>query len=255
MSQAIAQWMDSMARLGRLFRQTLTSVLKGSIRRRRSQLIVQMYEIGNKSVLFITATLSILGMISVFQVLKQVEKIVPDFSMIGPAFIQMMIREFGPTITGLMIATRVGSGIAAEVGSMVVTEQVDALRMSNARPVDYLVAPRFVACGIQTMMLSIYGVVVGVIAGSITAYVFWNISFGMFLRFDLVQWGDVVSGLLKAMAYGFTIPIVAAQAGLETKGGSEGVGAATTRAVVNASFAVVILDLLLSGFSYLVLYR
>ena len=244
-----------MARLGHLFQQTIHCVLKGAIRRRRSQIIVQMYEIGNRSVLFITATLSILGMISVFQVLKQVEKIIPDFSMIGPAFIQMMIREFGPTITGLMIATRVGSGIAAEVGSMVVTEQVDALRMSNAQPVDYLVAPRFIACGIQSVMLSIYGVFVGVLAGAVTAYVFWNISFGMFLQFDLVQWGDIVSGLLKAMAYGFTIPIVASQAGLEARGGSEGVGAATTRAVVSASFAVVLLDLVLSGFSYLVLFN
>ena len=254
MTAAVAAWIESSAQTWALLRQTIAWILRGALHRRRRQVLHQLYEMGNRSVAFITVTLSILGMISVFQVLKQVEKIVPDFSMIGPAFIQMMIREFGPTIAGLMIATRVGSGIAAEIGSMVVTEQVDALRMCNADPVDYLVVPRFVACGIQSVLLSIYGVLVGVLAGAVTAYVFWNVPYETFFRLDLIQWGDIVSGLLKAVSYGLAIPVIAAQAGLETRGGSEGVGTSTTRAVVNASFAVVALDLIVSGFSYLVLF-
>ena len=237
-----------------LFRETLYWTINRGLHRRRIQILEQMYEIGNRSVLFITVTLGVLGMISVYQVLHQVEQILPDFSMIGPAFIQMMIREFGPTITGLMIATRVGSGIAAEIGSMVVTEQVDALKMCNADPVDYLVCPRFVACTIQTIMLTIYACVIGVLAGSLVAMIFWQIMPSTFFSIQLVRWGDVVSGLFKATAYGMAIPIVSAHAGLLAEGGSEGVGAATTRAVVNASFSVVILDLILSAFSYLVLF-
>jgi phospholipid/cholesterol/gamma-HCH transport system permease protein len=237
-----------------LARETIHWTVHNGLRRRRKQILQQMYEIGNRSVLFITVTLGVLGMISVYQVLYQVEQILPDFSMIGPAFIQMMVREFGPTIAGLMIATRVGSGIAAEIGSMVVTEQVDALRMCNADPVDYLVCPRFVACTVQTIMLTIYACMVGVVAGAAIAIVFWQIMPSTFFNLQLVQWADVVSGLMKASAYGMAIPLVAAHAGLRAEGGSEGVGAATTRAVVNASFSVVILDLILSAFSYLVLF-
>ncbi len=239
-----------------LFLETLLWCIKpGALKRRRRQILEQLFVIGNKSVVFITVTLGVLGLISVFQVLVQVERILPDFSMIGPAFIQIMTREFAPTMAGLMIATRVGSGIAAEIGSMVVTEQVDALRMCNADPVDYLVMPRFVASVIQTTLLSIYGCVIGVASGFIAAGLFWNIPAGTFFNLQLVAYGDVVSGLMKAVAYGMAVPIVAAQAGLETSGGSEGVGTATTRAVVNASFSVVVLDFLLSGFSFLFLSK
>lgn len=241
-------------RLIRLFRQTLVWTIRGGLRRRRAQIATQLYEIGNRSMLFISVTLGVLGMISVFQVLVQVERILPDFSMIGPAFLQMMVREFGPTMAGLMVATRVGSGIAAEIGSMVVTEQVDALRMCNADPVDYLVVPRFVACTIQTMMLAIYAVLVGIVTGFIVANVFWQISAESFFSTQLVQQADVISGLSKACAYGMAIPILSCQAGLETSGGSEGVGTATTRAVVVSSFAVVVLDLILSGLAYVLLY-
>ena len=241
-------------RLAALFGETVRFTVRGGLRRRRRQIVVQLHEMGNQSVLFITVTLGVLGMISVFQVLVQVERILPDFTMIGPAFIQMMTREFAPTIAGLMIATRVGSGIAAEIGSMVVTEQVDALRMCNADPVDYLVTPRFVACTIESMMLSVYAAFIAVIAGAVTANLFWSVSYETFFSLQLVQGSDVISGGAKALAYGMAIPIVASQAGLETTGGSEGVGAATTRAVVNSSFSVIVLDFVVSGLSYLLLF-
>ena len=175
--------------------------------------------------------------------------------MVGPAFIQGMVREFAPTITGLMIATRVGSGIAAEIGSMVVTEQVDALRMCNAEPIDYLIAPRFFACIVMSVALTILGAAVGILAGGFIGIVFWNIPAELFFRLNVVTVGDAISGLLKAISYGMAIPIVAGQAGFETYGGSEGVGEATTRAVVNASFVVIVFDLILSGLSYMVLFR
>ena len=237
-----------------LLRDTWKWTFRGSLRRQSKVFARQLYEVGNRSLLFITVTLGVLGTISVFQVLLQVERILPEFSVVGPAFIQTMIREFAPTIAGLMIATRVGSGIAAEIGSMVVTEQVDALRLCNANPVDYLVAPRFWACVIQNVLLTVYGGLVGICAGACVAHYAWQISWGSFFSLSLVGFPDVISGLLKATAYGMAIPIAAAQAGLETTGGSEGVGAATTRAVVNASFAVVVLDFLLSGFSFLFLF-
>ena len=239
----------------RLFGETIGWIFRGSLRRRRRQVLEQMFEMGNRSLLFITVTIGTLGAISVLQALVQIQQILPEFSMVGPAFIQGFVREFAPTITGLMIATRVGSGIAAEIGSMVVTEQVDALRMCNADPVDYLVAPRFIACTIQTTMLSIYGAVIGIGAGSLVALYLWDVPWYVFFRLNVVTEMDAVSGLMKAVAYGMAIPIISAHAGLTTSGGSEGVGEATTRAVVNSSFAVVVLDLLISIFSFLVLFR
>jgi len=237
-----------------LFRQTLFWTFNGGLIRRRRQIMEQMYEIGIRSILFITVTIGVLGMITVLQAVIQIQKILPEYSMVGPAFIQAMVREFGPTIGGLMIATRVGSGIAAEIGSMVVTEQVDALRMSNADPVDYLVVPRFVSCTVMTVVLSIYGATIGVLAGGVVGVYVWGIAGDTFFRLVVVSTGDTISGLLKAVTYGMAIPIVCAQAGLSTRGGAEGVGEATTKAVVNSSFAVIALDLVISAFSYMFLF-
>lgn len=248
-SHARATWLTGRFRpsidLLRLARDTAYQIFSG--RRTPGDVALQMFAIGNQSVVFITVTIGFLGMILVYQVATQVAKILPDFSMIGPAFLQIMIKEFAPTISGMMIATRVGSGIAAEIGSMVVTEQVDALRMCNADPVNYLVVPRFLAAGVMMVCLTIYAVLVGEITGMFTGYFGFGIHPLTFLSVQLVKTGDIVSGVSKAFAYGCAIPLIAGQAGLEATGGSEGVGWATTRAVVNASFAVILLDFVISG--------
>lgn len=241
-------WLTGYLRPGlnflRLMRDTLYQMRK---RPTPGAVALQMFRIGNESVLFITVTIGFLGMILVYQVGTQVQKILPDFSMIGPAFLQIMIKEFAPTIAGMMIATRVGSGIAAEIGSMVVTEQVDALRMCNADPVKYLIVPRFLAAGAMMICLTIYACLIAEITGCLTGFLGFGIHPLTFVSMQLVRWGDLVSGLSKAFAYGCAIPLISGQAGLEATGGSEGVGWATTRAVVNASFAVVVLDFVISG--------
>ncbi len=234
-----------------LLRLTIYYTFRG--KRRPGQVVEQMHIIGNKSLVFITVTLGFLGMISIYQVAIQIQRVLPDFSMIGAAFLKMVVRELGPTITGLMVATRTGSAIAAEIGSMVVTEQVDALRMSNADPVDYLVVPRFLACGSMLIALTAYAVLIATVTGMLMGYLGFGISTGTFLNMSLVGWRDITVGCTKALAYGFTIPIMASHAGLGATGGSEGVGWATTRAVVNSSFAVIILDVLISGLAYVVL--
>lgn len=245
LTSALMRLFGPMLRLIALTRHTLWLTLFGPAR--KGAVAQQMYSIGNRSLLFITVTLGFLGMILVYQVATQVERILPDFSMLGAAFLQIMVKEFAPTIAGMMIATRVGSGIAAEIGSMVVTEQVDALRMCNADPVQYLIVPRFKAAGPMMICLSIYGVLVAETTGLLTGWLGFGIHPMTFLSMRLVGWEDVLSGLLKAGAYGCAIPLIAGQAGLEASGGSEGVGQATTRAVVGASFAVIVLDFLLSG--------
>ncbi|MFT7582996.1 MAG: phospholipid/cholesterol/gamma-HCH transport system permease protein [Myxococcota bacterium] len=241
------------ALIGSVARQTLGAIVRGKIRRR--EVVRQCYLIGNQSVLFITVTLGFLGLISVFQVATQMKNIIPDYTLLGAAFIRTMTNEFAPTICGLMIATRVGSGIAAEIGSMVVTDQVDALRMCNADPVRFLVVPRTVASAIMLVMLTIYAVLVATAAGMFIANTSFDVPTSTFLNLSLVRYSDVVIGLIKAVSYGVAIPIVAGQAGLSASGGSAGVGWATTRAVVNTSFTVVILDFIITGVSFFVVGR
>ncbi len=229
--------------------QTLVAIARFDVR--RAAVVGQCYAIGNQSLLFIAATLGCLGFISVYQVATQINEILPgEFTMLGAAFIQMMVREFAPTICGLMVATRVGSGIAAEIGSMVVTEQVDALRMCNADPVTYLVAPRTIACGLMMVVLSVFGVIVATAAGMLLGKAAFGIPYDTFLNLSLVRLADVALGCIKAVSYGIAIPIIAGHAGLMATGGSAGVGWATTRAVVNTSFAVVVLDLIISALAF-----
>jgi phospholipid/cholesterol/gamma-HCH transport system permease protein len=221
--------------------------------RRRREVIAQMHEIGNRSIIFITVTLGFLGMILIFQAGFQANKITGDLSLLGALFLQLLLREFAPTVTAMMIATRVGTGMAAQIGSMVVTEQVDALRMSGAQPIDYLVVPRFLASVVMMVVLTVFAILVAFVAGALTANSFYGVNFYTFVDFGMITWFDLNVGLAKAVAYGIAVPVTACQAGLNVVGGSEGVGLATTHAVVNASLAVIILDFVISGLGYVVL--
>lgn len=219
--------------------------------RKKGEVVRQMFEVGNKSVIFVTATMGFLGMIMVFQSCIQAQRIIGNLDLIGAIFAQLLIRDFGPSICALMVATRVGSGIAAEIGSMVVTDQVDALRMCGADPVNYLIVPRFLATTIMMVVLAIYAVFVAHMAGMVTAHFGFNVAISTYLQVHLVQSSDVLTGLTKAFTYGMTIPIISGWCGLTTSGGSEGVGWATTKAVVSTSFAVIILNLVISSGAYL----
>lgn len=221
--------------------------------KRWSAVFEQMYEIGNRSLVFIAVTLGFLGMILIYLAGYQAMQITGDLQLLGGLFLQLLLREFAPTITAMMIATRVGTGMAAEIGSMVVTEQVDALKMCAAQPVQYLVVPRFIACTVMMVCLAIFAVLVSYLAGAVTAYSAFGLNFRTFFDFSFIGPFDIIIGLVKALAYGMAIPIIACHAGLVVFGGSEGVGRATTQAVVNASLAVVILDFIISGLGYVVL--
>ena len=230
---------------------TLYYLIRG--KRRPGAVVAQMYEIGNRSIVFVAVTLGFMGMILVFQAGFQANRITGDLSMLGPLFLQLLFREFAPTITALMLATRVGTGMAAQIGSMVVTEQVDALRMSAAPPINYLVVPRFIASVIMTVTLVIFACLVAFAAGAVTANMAFNLNFRTFADPRMVTWFDLGIGLVKAVLYGAAIPVTSCHAGLTVFGGSSGVGRATTRAVVNSSLAVVILDFIVSGLGYVIL--
>jgi phospholipid/cholesterol/gamma-HCH transport system permease protein len=233
-----------------VFVRTLYYTFRG--RRERGALIQQMYEVGNRSMVFLSTTMGFIGMILVYQAGLQAKRVVPDFTMLGATYLELLVRDFAASIGALMLATRVGAGIAAEIGSMVVTEQVDALRMCAADPIDFLIVPRFLASLVMTLCLIVWAGTVAFVAGAITAYVAYEVPLQTFFNMALVDVGDVTIGLTKCIAYGAAIPVVSGYCGLSTFGGSEGVGWATTRAVVNTSLAIIILNFFISGAGFLI---
>jgi phospholipid/cholesterol/gamma-HCH transport system permease protein len=212
-----------------------------------------MYFIGNKSLGFIAITLGALGMVLVFQACLQVSRITGDLSMVGAEYIKGLVHEFVPSIAAQMLACRVGAGIAAEIGSMMVTEQIDALRMCGVEPVVYLIVPRFMASIVMTMVLYVFGLAVCIVTGTLSAYYSFHVNPQVFVDFGRVSFGDVATGLIKCAVYGATIPVVSGYCGLSARGGSEGVGRATTSAVIGSAFACTLLDFLLSGLAYFTL--
>jgi len=233
-----------------VFVRTLYYIFRG--RREKGALIKQMFEMGNRSVFFISITMGFIGMILVYQSGLQLRRVVPDFTMLGATYLELLVRDLGPSIASLILATRIGAGIAAEIGSMVVTEQVDALRMCAADPIDFLLVPRFLAGLIMTTMLIVWASTVAFFMGAVTAHFTYDLSFQTFCNTQLIDVGDVVTGMTKCVAYGAAIPLVSGYCGLSTFGGSEGVGWATTRAVVNSSLAIIVLDFFISGAAFLI---
>lgn len=229
---------------------TVAGVIRGG--RPKGEVIAQMYLVGNRSLLFIAVTLGFIGMVMIYQACLQFNRVTGDLSQVGPQFIRLLVHDFGPTLTALMLATRVGAGIAAEIGSMKVTEQLDALRMSGVAPIDYLIAPRFLAALIMTFVLTVFGVVVAYVAGGLTAYFSFQVNPRIFFDLDQVGWTHLILGLTKTFAYGMSIPVIAGFCGLRARGSSEGVGNATTAAVIGASFAIILLDFIISAIGLLV---
>ncbi len=232
---------------------TIAGLVRGLSRRRsgagrpRGEVVRQMYAIGNKSLLFIIVTLGFIGMVMTYEACQQLGRITGDYSQKGANYARLIISDFGPTLTALMLATRVGAGIAAEIGSMKVTEQIDALRMSGVLPIDYLIVPRFVASVVMTVMLSVLGACVMYGAGGLTAEYTFGVNPNNFYDLQLLRWRHLILFLAKALTYGAAIPVVAGFCGLRARGSSEGVGWATTAAVIGSSFAVIVLDFILSA--------
>jgi phospholipid/cholesterol/gamma-HCH transport system permease protein len=212
----------------------------------------QLYSIGNRSLVFIVVTLGFIGMVMTYEACLQVARVTGDFSQVGSQYLRLIVSDFAPTLTSLMLATRVGAGIAAEIGSMKVTEQIDALRMSGVLPIDYLIAPRFVASLVMTLALSVIGGLVMFAAGGLTADYSFGVNPSVFFDAQMIRGRHVALLVLKAAAFGAAIPVIAGFCGLRARGSSEGVGSATTAAVIGGSFAVIVLDFAISAAALLI---
>lgn len=232
---------------------TIAGIVRGLSRRRnqrgrpKGEIVRQMYSIGNRSLVFIIVTLGFIGMVMTYQACLQLSRVTGDFTQLGTQYIRLIVSDFGPTLTALMLATRVGAGIAAEIGSMKVTEQVDALRMSGVLPIDYLIVPRFIASIVMTLMLATLGGLIMYTAGGLTAEYSFGVNPNTFYDLSLIRPRHFALFVIKALSYGAAIPVVAGFCGLRARGSSEGVGWATTAAVIGSSFAVIVLDFIISA--------
>jgi phospholipid/cholesterol/gamma-HCH transport system permease protein len=159
-----------------------------------------------------------------------------------------IVRELGPIFTALMLAGRVGAGIAAEIGSMTVTQQVDAIRALGTNPMNKLILPKIIATTISAPILTMMANFLGIVGGMMIASAALGLSaFDYFFKaFEIITSRDVMGGVIKSIVFGFLIGLVGCCVGMRTRGGTQGVGNSTTQAVVMASILVLIFDFIVT---------
>jgi phospholipid/cholesterol/gamma-HCH transport system permease protein len=231
-------------RMLELFSLSLWSLVRFRIRPR--EIVRQFYEAGNRSVLFVSVTMAFIGMIGVYQLASTMARVLPEYSTLGGAVLQGLTKELGPVMAGLLLATRVGTGMAAELGSMKVTDQLEAMKLSAVDPIELLVLPRLIAATVAGVALAALGTTIAYFTGMLVAWFGFSVLPDTYLSLRFVREGDLIIGITKSIVFGFTVPLVSCACGFEADEGSEGVGRATTRAVVISSFAVILLDAILS---------
>ncbi|KYG68883.1 organic solvent ABC transporter permease [Bdellovibrio bacteriovorus] len=235
-----------------LIAETMTGVFSPPFRRK--EFFQQLYFVANKSLIIILFCVSFAAIVTILESSFHMKLVIQNDSMV-PGFAALLIlRELGAILTALLLTSRVGAGYASEVGTMQITEQVDAFKMLGIDPVNYLVVPRFLACVLGCMMLTIIANMTCIFSAIIVSQHYLGYTPSMFLtsmdRF--VQFQDMVFAAIKGACFGGVIPIVACYFGFRCQQGAEGVGRATTNTVVVASIAIIVIDFILSyTFSYL----
>jgi phospholipid/cholesterol/gamma-HCH transport system permease protein len=226
--------------------QVFMHLLRGKIHWRNT--IDQLAVVGTESVLISVITAITIGMVFTIQVSREFISFGAS-STIGGVLALALTRELAPVLTAVIIAGRVGSAFAAEVGTMRVTEQIDALEMLRTDPIDYLVTPRVIACVVMLPILTIIGDITGLAGGLFITTSVYKLSTTIYLesaqRF-LGSW-DLISAMIKAAIFGSLIALIGSNWGLTTTGGARGVGRSTTQAVVAALLTIFIVNFLLSA--------
>jgi len=207
----------------------------------------QMIEIGYYSLPVVGLTAIFAGMVLALQSYTGFARFSAEGA-IANVVVLSITRELGPVLAGLMVAGRIGASMAAEIGTMRVTEQVDALTTLSTNPMKYLVAPRLIAGLTMMPLLVLIADVIGVFGGYIVAVYKLGFNPSNYLQntWNFLQADDVISGLVKASVFGFIITLMGCYHGYNSRGGAQGVGAATTNAVVSASILILSSDYFLT---------
>ena len=206
-------------------------------------ILKQMEAVGVNSIPVVLITALSTGMVLALQSYNGFRRFNAE-SLVGTVVALSMTRELGPVLTGLIVAGRAGAAMAAELGTMKVTEQIDALMTMAVNPVKYLIVPRVLAGLLMLPILTVFADVIGVGGGYFVAVNLLDVNPVVYMRrtFDYLELDDIYGGLMKAAVFGVIIATISCYKGFDTRGGAEGVGKATTGAVVISSMLILISD-------------
>jgi len=239
---------EELGSVGLLFFKTMKNLFRRP--REHRTLLQQLEEIGVRSLPVISLTAAFGGLVFGFQMYVGLHRYVGPGSEAygGPVITLSLAKELIPILVGLMISGRVGSAMAAEIGTMKITEQIDALHSLGANPIRYLVVPRTLAAFFMMPCLVLYGDIIGILAAYFYNVIVMGVNRIIYVQNTLtyLEIWDVATGLIKACVFGVVIAIVGCWQGMETEGGAEGVGRATTRTVVISSISILILNFFIS---------
>lgn len=241
----VGDWLAGLGRLALLGRDAIASCL--TFKASRRDLFYQIYFIGIKSQAVVLVTGAFTGMVLTAQTYFQFHKVKMDTATLAVVGVSMC-DELGPVLTALMVAGRVGAAIAAELGTMRVTEQIDALRTLATHPIDYLVVPRLLASMVALPLLTMESIALGIASGYVVGWQLLGID-PVYLWYDMLKYMtdiDVVFGLVKSFFYGGVIALIGCYKGISCGIGAEGVGRATTEAVVYSSITILIANFFLT---------
>ncbi len=206
----------------------------------------QLHETGSRSMWLVMSGMAFFGAVLVTFADSQARKVTGNLPVVGPPYFELLVREFGPVVSALLAAARGGASHSAELSTMSVHEQVEALEMSAGDPHSDLVAPRVVAGVLGVPLLSVLGTVAATLSAVAVAGFAFGVDGRAFMDPRYVDAWDILAALLKAAGCGLYIPLAAAVAGLGARGGAEAVGEATTAGVVAASLGCLLIDLAVS---------
>jgi phospholipid/cholesterol/gamma-HCH transport system permease protein len=220
---------------------------------KRKRILSQARIVGIESFPIVTMVAFFTGMILALQMAYQMQKLSSEIYIANLVAVALT-RELAPVLTALIVAGRIGAAITAEIGTMVVTEQVDALQTLAANPIKYLVVPRFLALALMMPVLTVYADVIGIFGGYLICVLKLGIGSQMYINmtFDALVVKDVITGLIKTVFFGMIIALIGCYEGLKTKGGAEGVGRATTLSVVTSFILIIATDCFFTALFYFV---
>jgi phospholipid/cholesterol/gamma-HCH transport system permease protein len=210
------------------------------------QVLLAVHDLGNRSAPLVCAGMAFFGVVMVTIAHAQARRFTGNLTVVGPAYFELLIREFGPLTASVLAAARAGARDASELASMSVNEQVEALQMSAGDPLAELVAPRVLGGLIAFPVLALLGTATAALSAAAAAQWLFGVDGTAFLDPRYVDGGDLASGLLKGALCGLYVPLAAAWQGLRARGGATAVGHATTDGVVAAVLGVLFIDLLVA---------
>lgn len=250
LAKAGALFLDQLAEAGRMWRlsyaaggQLVVGPFRGQPLRLRAT-VGQLIRVGNESLSLVALIAALIGMILALQSAYQLRELGAS-RLVADLVAVSVTRELAPLMTAILVAGRSGSAIAAELGTMAVSEEIDALEVIGIDPIDFLVLPRVMALLVAVPCLTLFADLVGMLGGCLAGVYALDLGASTYFRdsLDALVLEDVFSGVLKAVAFGAIIGIVACQRGLHTRGGADEVGRSTTTTVVRSIILIIATDM------------